>query len=106
MSRAEEVIKMLNILKESSENTVGNRIDKGQSYTILSNIPPNSFSYVIDEAISEIKKCKSEDHRIIPDAIKLDKNVIIKKDEEGKQQYIDTYVDFHTRMFEKVRDNY
>lgn len=47
-----------------------------------------------------------EDPRIIPDAIKLDKNVIIKKDEEGKQQYIDTYIDFHTEMFEKVGDNY
>jgi hypothetical protein len=47
-----------------------------------------------------------EDSRIIPDAIKLDKNVIIKKDEKGKQQYIDTYIDFHTKMFEQVRDNY
>lgn len=102
----EEVIKMLNILKESSENTIGNRIDKGQNYTILSNIPPNSFSYVIDAAISEIKKCKSEDPKIIPDAIKLDKDLIIKKDEEGKQEYIDTYIDLHTEMFGKVRDNY
>jgi len=47
-----------------------------------------------------------EDPRIIPDAIKLDKNVIIKKDEEGKQQYIDLYIDPHTSMFKNVRDNY
>lgn len=47
-----------------------------------------------------------KDHRIIPDAIKLDKNTIIKKDGEGKQQYIDLYIDTHTSMFKKVRDNY
>lgn len=50
-----EVLEMLNILKESSENTVGNRIDKKQSYTILSGINPSSFSYVIDQAINEIR---------------------------------------------------
>lgn len=47
-----------------------------------------------------------KDPRIIPDASKLDKNTIIKKDEEGKQQYIDLYIDPHTSMFKKMRDNY
>lgn len=47
-----------------------------------------------------------KDPRMIPDAIKLDKNTIIKKDEEGKQLYIDLYIDPHTSMFKKVRDNY
>lgn len=106
MTHKEEVLEMLNILKESSENTIGNRISKKQKFTILSDVSPDSFIFVIDEAISEIKKCKNEDPRIIPDAIKLDKNVIIKKDEEGKQEYIDTYIDLHTEMFGKVRDNY
>lgn len=49
---------------------------------------------------------KEEHTKIIPDAIKLDKNTIIKKDEEGKQQYIDLYIDPNTSMFKKVRDNY
>lgn len=45
----------------------------------------------------EGEKVLEKDPRIIPDAIKLDNNVIIKKDEEGKQQYIDTFIDFHTK---------
>lgn len=49
---------------------------------------------------------KKEDTKIIPDAIKLNKNLIITKDEEGKQKYIDLYIDPHTSMFKKVRDNY
>lgn len=49
---------------------------------------------------------KENDNKIIPDAIKLGNNLIITKDEEGKQKYIDLYIDPHTSMFKKVRDNY
>lgn len=54
MTHKEEVIEMLSILKESAENTVGNRISKKQKFTILANISPDSFIFVIDEAVREI----------------------------------------------------
>ncbi len=52
---SKEVIEMLTMLKESAETSVGNRIDKNQRYTILSNISPDSFKFVVDAAIWEIK---------------------------------------------------
>ena len=60
MTHKEEVIEILNILKESSENTVGNRISKKQNFTILSDVSPNSFLFVIDSAIEEMKRCRNE----------------------------------------------
>lgn len=56
MTHKEEVIEMLNILKESCENSIGNRITKNQKFTILSKISPDSFRFVIDESIKEINE--------------------------------------------------
>ena len=52
----EELIEMLDTLKKSSEETVGNRIDTEQKYTILANISPDSFRFVIGEAIKALEQ--------------------------------------------------
>ena len=59
MTRAEAIENLL-ILKKSAEETVGNR-QQNIEYTILHNIKPSSFSFVVDMAIEALKQEPCED---------------------------------------------
>ena len=59
MTRVEAIDNLL-ILKKSAEETVGNR-QQNIEYTILHDIKPSSFSFVVDMAIEALKQQLCED---------------------------------------------
>lgn len=49
-----EIIEMLKILKEQAETTVGNKV-KDIKYTILADVRPENFIFVMNEAIRALE---------------------------------------------------